>query len=360
MDFYIVLWSIVAACSFFDLTTMKRKKFFIIVISCFCTILGSLRNKVGTDWNLYYYFFVNAYTYDDFFSDVYNFEWGYKLLNFIVKFFSNEYAVFLLIFTGIICFFKARLIIKITDIPLVIFLLNFSYYIGDIFSVRQSLAIAIVVYSIIYIHNKNLFKFIITIIIASFFHRTAIIFLPAYWFYYRKFSVKFFIISILISLMIGASGIIEHIAMSFSGIDITLIEKMIMYTEGKDITYEKTGIIGIVFPILKKIVYTLLFILLMKSLSKKYSYYKGMFNIFFISNIIYCLFIFSIPEVAQRITIYYNFFEIFLIGMTINIVKNIKMRILIWILIVIYSFIYYCYAINRFYDLYVPYKSILG
>lgn len=135
---------------------------------------------------------------------------------------------------------------------------------------------------------------------------------------------------------------------------------MIMYTEGKDVTYENIGIVGVVLPVLKKIMYTLLFILLMNKLSKKYSYYKGMFNIFFISNIIYCLFIFSIPEVAQRITVYYNFFEIFLIGMIINIFKNIKLKLLIWILILVYSFIYYCYAINRFYDLYIPYRSILG
>lgn len=364
MLFYSFLWGIMAVISFFDLTNLKNKikKEIVFLCAIVCTFLGGIRDKVGTDWNQYYYFFTDNNTYNDFFYSIYNFEYGYLWLNYLVKIISDQYTIFLLFFTGIICFFKYKTITKLSSLPLVIFLLNFSYYRGDIFSVRQSLAIAIVIFSVIYIYRKEPLKFLLIVFIASFFHRTAIIFLPAYWIYYRDFSIKWLLIVLLGALVIGSSGIIEYFIAHFVGIDVTLLEKMIMYTEEQDNNFgrETVGIMGMVYPALKKIIYSILFLIFMNKLSKKIDYYKGFFNLFFVSNIIYCLFIFSVPEIAVRATIYYNFFEIFLLGSVISISKNIKIRIIIWVLIVMYSYIYYWYGLNRFYELYVPYNSILG
>lgn len=362
MVFYIVLWSMMAIYSFFDLTDLKYnlKKNLIFWGAILCTFLGGIRDKVGTDWEQYYYFFMGYNTYNEFFNGVYPYEYGYLWLNYLIKIITDQYNIFLLIFTGIICFFKYKLIVKLAPLPLIVFLLNFSYYKGDIFSVRQSLAISIIVFSLIYIVKKDLWKFLIIVLIATFFHRTSIIFLPAYWIYHKSFSTKNIVLLIGISILIGNSGLIEYIVNIFLSIDATVINKLAGYMENSGESYEVVGYIGIFLAILKKIFFIFIFTVVKSKLSEKYFCYNGLYNFFCFSCFIYFLFLFSIPEVSLRIIVYYNFFEIFLLSMLIGYFNNNILRIITWLILVLYSGIYFYYALNRYYELYVPYNSIFS
>lgn len=55
---------------------------------------------------------------------------------------------------------------------------------------RQSMAIAIFLYAIKYIFKKDFVKYILHILLAFLFHKTALIFVPLYFVYYFKFNLR--------------------------------------------------------------------------------------------------------------------------------------------------------------------------
>lgn len=365
MELYWLIWGIVISISFLDLCKIKYnyKKIFMVCILLICTLIAGFRT-IGTDWEQYYTYFIDRNTLDEFRDTHYGlyYEIGFVYINYIIKCISDEYYGMLLFLTAAICFFKYKMIIKISkgNLALVILALNFSYYLGDFFPVRQNLAIAIAIYSIIFIVKKDLFKFILIVLIASLFHRSAIIFFPAYWIYYRDISNKKVIILIIVSFFIGYTELISKIIMVFSGIDITLIDKLIAYTERGELSEAPNiaGPVKILFSFSKKIVLLLVFLYIKNKIQLEY--YKGFFNFFLVSIIISLIFGFSAPEVSARAQVFYNFIEIFLVAGILQVTEKIKYKVFIWVIIVIYCFIQYYYAIYKFYDIYVPYKSIFG
>lgn len=365
MELYWLLWGIVICISFFDLCKINYsyKKIFMICVLLICVLMGGFRT-IGTDWEQYYTYFMDRNTLAEFSDTHYGlyYEAGFIYLNYIIKCITDEYYGMLLFLTAAICFFKYKMITKISkgDLVLVILALNFSYYLGDFFPVRQNLAIAITIYSIIFIVKRDLFKFILIILVASLFHRSAIIFFPAYWIYYKDISNKKVIILIIISFLIGYTEIISKIVMLFSNIDITLIDKLIAYTERGELS-ESANIAGpvkLLFSFSKKIVLLLVFLYIKNKVQLEF--YKGFFNFFLVSIVISLIFGFSAPEVSARAQVFYNFVEIFLVAGILKLSDKIKYKILIWSLIVIYCFVQYYYAIYKFYDIYVPYMSIFN
>lgn len=365
MELYWLIWGIVVCISFLDLCKINYsyKKFFMICILFICILIGGFR-VIGTDWEQYYTYFVDRNTLDEFSDTHYGlyYELGFIYLNYIVKYITDEYYGMLLFLTGVICFFKYKMITEISkgQCVLVILALNFSYYLGDFFPVRQNLAIAITIYSIIFIVKKDLFKFLLVIIFASLFHRSAIIFFPAYWIFYRDISNKKVIVLIVLSFFVGYTELISKIVMLFSNVDITLIDKLVAYTERGELS-ESANIAGpvkMLFSFSKKLVLLVVFLYIKNKIQLEY--YKGFFNFFLVSIIISLIFGFSAPEVSARAQVFYNFIEIFLVAGILQVTEKIKYKVFIWVIIVIYCFIQYYYAIYKFYDIYVPYKSIFG
>ena len=367
MELYWIIWGIVISISFLDLCKIdyRYKKFFMICILLICILIGGFR-AIGTDWEQYYTYFMDRNTLDEFSDTHYGlyYEVGFVYINYIIKCITNEYFGMLLFLTAVVCFFKYKMITQISkgNLILVIFALNFSYYLGDFFPVRQSIAAAILIYSIIFIAEKDLFKFTIMVIIASFFHRSAIIFFPAYWLYYSKISNKKAIIIIIISFFIGYSELLNKIISIFAGVDLAIIDKLIAYTDSGEVAIGAyvSGTLKVILSFSKKIVLFIIFALVREKIRKKINYYDGFFNLFLISFVLTLIFNFSAPEVASRASIYYNFVEIFLVANILIIFNKFKYKIFVWCIIILYCFIQYYYAIYKFYDIYVPYKSILG
>lgn len=364
MEFYLLIWLGLVYCSFFDITNMRVNKKYVFIFYFFCMfiLLGGIRYQVGTDWEQYYNYFVVNNRYIDFFNEIdYTYEAGYRLLNYIVKNVSDSFNVFLLIFTSIICFLKYKSILSYTKLPLIVLLLNYAYFLGDIFNIRQSLGVAITIYSVRFVLEKNLLKFILTIIIATLFHRTAIVFLLAYWLYYKEFSNRTLFLLLTISCFIGFSGVIGSLITNLTGIDNIYVDKLLTYGEDSSISYSDVdNDQKMFFSFGKKIVLLIPFWFFRKKMKEKYECYNGFFNYFFMANIIAVLFSISIPEVSFRLVVFYNFFEIFIIASFVNLYNKLYLKIFIWLLIVLYSLIYFYYNINKFIDAFVPYRSILG
>lgn len=367
MELYWIIWGIVICISFLDICKIdyRYKKIFMVAILLICILIGGFR-IIGTDWEQYYTYFMDRNTLNEFSDTHYGlyYEIGFIYLNYIIKCITNEYYGMLLFLTAAICFFKYKMITKVSkgNLALIILALNFSYYLGDFFPVRQNLAIAITIYSIIFIVKKDLFKFIIAVTIASLFHRSAMIFFPAYWIYYNNISNKKVILVVIISFFIGYSELVSKIINMFAGIDLILIDKLVAYTDSSEVAIGAyvSGTVKTILSFSKKIVLFFIFLLVKNKIRKIVKYYDGFFNLFVVSIIISLIFNFSAPEVGSRASVYYNFVEIFLVASILNLCKKLRYKILIWLVIVLYCFVQYYYAIYKFYDIYVPYKSILG
>lgn len=95
---------------------------------------------------------------------------------------TTNYRLYLIILAIPLNFFVSRFIYKYSKIPFLSFIIFFSlnYFAMEFTLLKHCIALSIVILSYDYVVNKNLKKFILTVIIASFFHRTALIFLIVY------------------------------------------------------------------------------------------------------------------------------------------------------------------------------------
>lgn len=186
--FIIVSSSIIAWLSkFFKKVNVKKlpKWVFFSAIIIPITVSG-LRYGIGTDYEAYVNMYYNITSYPGISSAISEtrYEPGWIILNYIVKYIFDDVAyVFIVaaLFTWLFSFKaiydnKEHISIGIAVIILLCTMYNMSFNI-----VRQVLAVSIIMLSIKPMLNKRFWKHILTVLIASTFHFTALLFLPAYW-----------------------------------------------------------------------------------------------------------------------------------------------------------------------------------
>lgn len=163
MLLYIILFLMASLGAFLDLSNIKKehKNIFLCILGSICILLSGIRWETGTDWAQYLNFFKNNDTFEEFNGDV--FEIGYTFLNYLIKSISSQYSLLLLSMSAIIVFLKYKCISLYAIFPLTSILLNFSNYTGDLFPVRQNIALAITFFSTIFIIRKNFLSFFLSL-----------------------------------------------------------------------------------------------------------------------------------------------------------------------------------------------------
>ena len=168
-----------------DKNTLKKWLTFLAVLPMF--LLFVLRFKrVGGDTIGYIEFFeksVRDYSlFDLITTNLFEVEKGYKAYVKLLSYITDSYTVYFLI-TGIITFGTLyRFSLKYTKNPFVFFFLFISLgtYSFFITGLRQSLAITICLWAVDFIKDRKPIKFILAVILASLFHKSAVIFFVAY------------------------------------------------------------------------------------------------------------------------------------------------------------------------------------
>lgn len=178
----------------------KNKKLFTIISLCLMIFFASVRS-VGSDWLLY----KTIYSRQSF-SD--RFDIGYKLLmKACYCIFHNNYffvTLFISICTILIVYSVIKKESKALEISLFLFV-TLGFYTKSFNIMKQMLAVAVTFYGARFITERKLCKYVITIFIASLFHKTALIMIPFYWLSDLKISkgtsiITFF--SIILSLLL--------------------------------------------------------------------------------------------------------------------------------------------------------------
>ena len=195
-----------------------------IVLTIFATIRSS---DVGTDSNNYVGIF-NQYKYktESLFSRTTSLETGYLILQEIALNISNDYWSLFFI-TSLVCVFSTYYIIyKLSDnIKISVFIyISLAIYMFAFNGARQALAASIFGIALYYLINKKRLGYFIIILLASFFHNTALIMLPFYYLLRFPFKTRN-----LILFSIGSFIALYYLSTILSLFDTDIIERYSVY-----------------------------------------------------------------------------------------------------------------------------------
>lgn len=160
----------------------RRVLFFILFLVGI--IFVGLRDPytVGRDSENYFLFFYSILDTDIFLT---NFEIGYSLFNQVIaKLFGNDYAYPLFLATGVIS--VGGVLIFLNKYSQSLFLSCLLFFLLRFFDwhfsmMRQVIAISFILLSFKYIIENKIFYYILLVVCAAFFHRSALIFVPFYF-----------------------------------------------------------------------------------------------------------------------------------------------------------------------------------
>jgi hypothetical protein len=342
-----------------------HKKIIMLATALFLVLFRGLRWETGTDWEQFHDFFYNVSP-DSFFSPRYQgtkaiMEPGYTLLNFVFYNLTGSYTSLLIFYNAIIFWIFYNCSWKyFPESPINVFICLIFF--TSIFPLRQSFAVAIFFYGIRYILSKNILKFSITVIIATTIHSTAILMFPCYFFLNKHISTKLVIILYITCLILAESPLLnfitEQVIYVFAmiiGVDSTFAYKSYVY-----LYYDKdvdTSLFAKIFSFLRSIVFISIFCLfrLRKNISVNYNIF---FNCFVLSLCIGILFKYQMQEI-MRMQDYFMLGTALLLGYILRVFPINKHNIL-YIFVIFYGSYTLYKFFEKWYDLLIPYKSVIG
>lgn len=350
MVHYIILFVVIAICSTMNLFISKKKlKYLYLMCIIYLIIFAGFRDGIGGyDVHNYAYYFQQVKPINEIVSlnDIinYRFEVLYTVINSIIKTFTTDYRIVLLVCS----------IVSITCIS--IFNYKYSYYpffsllyflyklflYGNMVVVRQSIAIGIFLISIKYIKENKFIKYLIFNIFGACFHSSALILIPIFFIRNINFKkiglVKLSIISGVILLISGPllrfmSFILGYILPQ------SIANKLYAYSAYAYFT--KTSLLNIV-EILGIVILLSIFYKKDNGNNNENIIIKGTyFN--FIMVVSFIMFSF-----VARVNLYFSYFVMISISYIIKYIKNTNIKILVYIMFIFIFFIGFIYDIKTF------------
>lgn len=165
----------------------KKQKLWVIAITALLFFVKGF-GTTGRDLRAgYYYNFIRATSMKNF--PDYTVEWGYRLLNVIVRNITDRYWIFIVIVTVLSL---APVIIMLNkyseriDLPIAVLMYVSMFYVNSFSPLRMCLAASLGLFAFDAIVEKRTIKALVWIIIASLFHTSALIFFVPFFFNQAK------------------------------------------------------------------------------------------------------------------------------------------------------------------------------
>ncbi|MFV0146894.1 EpsG family protein [Empedobacter falsenii] len=217
---YLFIFSFLLIASILEFSDKKVSKQLYVLIVVIMALTAGLGYALSPDWVAYFNTFnlladVSWPEFDRFayFSGM---EKGYLGLNKLLVDFGFDFGMLTLLVASTSLILKSSTFYKYGGFP---FLVLFIYAMPNFMfeehvHIRQGLANAIAIYSIRYVIDRNLVKFLICIAVGYQFHESIIVFVLAYWIAPMKFDEKFIgwiVLFSIIGFYTGLNSIIEVI-----------------------------------------------------------------------------------------------------------------------------------------------------
>lgn len=333
----------------------KIKKGLLLIGCAWLVIHDGFRWQIGTDWDKYYNFF-NICLYDN----PEELEPGYVFINQLVRRFTDNYSVFLVLFaifeySALYFFIRKYSLYKL--LSLFIFYGVFFSYIG---MNRQFIAVFICCLSIAFIIKRKKIPFIALMILAFLFHKSSALFWPAY-FLINKPTRKTILVLLGFVSFISLSGVLnllpESLFYALGGDYIGM--KASAYMSGVANTFDPMNFVR---GLIKRAFWLILFLYHYDKLIKLKNF-TLVFNLYLVGILIYLMFNGTLFQIiVDRGLVYFNLFEILAIPYLFVVYKKQKP----FMIMIILGYVgYTMYKGIQTYieilgvDIFNPYESIL-
>lgn len=192
---YYIIFFALAFTSYFEFsnnTKFSKQWYYTIVVVMMLT--AGLGYGLSPDWIAYRNTFELLFDTDwselGFFGEMAGMEAGYLAVNKFLGTLGFDFGMVTLVIATVSLYLKSTTFYKYGGLP---FLVLFIYAMPNFMfeehvHIRQGLANAIAIYSIRYVIDKKLIKFLICIAIGYQFHESIIVFVLAYWIAHFKFN----------------------------------------------------------------------------------------------------------------------------------------------------------------------------
>lgn len=342
---FIVITLILIGYSFLEVNNYKNYKSIWWIVFVMILLIG-FREWVGADYGPYvqmYNYFGEKLEYSSvinnalFGKENLDVEWLYTLLGKIVY---SGYLPFF-IFTFIIAIISMTLkyiafedSVVFPSLSLLLYLYP-SYFTADGGHMRQAVAMAIVIFSFIFIKKRKLFLFLFMIYLAMGFHKSAFIFLFAYWLVLYPLNSKKIIFFVILSMILSPFQIYQYISLLDSIAPAEVYEGFQAYE-----TIEEANTGTVKFTDLICIMYTYFLVTYDREACNHIPYYEYMRNIGVIGVCMYFIFRGS-PIFSSRLSAYYMIFMVMVLPNIIGSIRNTAVRKGLHLFLVAYVIFYH-------------------
>lgn len=334
--------------------SLDVKKWMIVISYLILVFQVGLRWETGTDWNSYFEHFDSFIGFQSILLS--NFEYGYGIFEWIIKSFSSNYSVFLLIHASIYYFLIFSSFRRYTPNLYMSLMLFYTLSMGMLGSNRQLIALAICIYAIRFVIEKKAVVFFLFILIATSFHSTAFLFV-IYYFINKNIKPLEFVLILLGAVLIGKTNL-SLIMFSKLG-DILggyVLDKTTVYTDNAKEYLAETSLSAI--GLAKRCIFLLFFYSNRKYLREKIKYYNLMLNGYFFGIVMYFLFSNTLLVMVSRGSLYFNIMEPLLLVSQLSLLKGKDIKSFSSVVFLIFSIFFLYQSIAAYPDLFDPYKGV--
>ncbi|MEG0759940.1 EpsG family protein [Chryseobacterium sp.] len=192
--YYLIVFIVLLVFSAQEVFGRRVEKKYLWYLALFLILIAGLRKFVGPDYGSY----VGIYAFSDQIDYIsilckalylepptpFELEWLFILINkVLLNVFSAPFYMLTLVIAAITMYFKIEYVEENTFYPFTFILFMFipGFFIGESGQIRQCLGSFIVYYSIKYIKSRQLFMYVLFILIGAGIHNVCYVFLPMYW-----------------------------------------------------------------------------------------------------------------------------------------------------------------------------------
>lgn len=205
MIVYLVAFMLLVALALAEV--LLRNKNISFITSSLLALLAGLRFYTGYDFLSYKEFFQNTDKLTDVFNGTIDAESGYLFLNYVFSSIGLNFYFFILFFSILSISLLSYFLYRYTPYPSLFLMYYYArfFLVRDMGQIRSALACIILLYAIPFMLKKRFFPFLLVILLASFFHITALFFIAAYFIniLFEKLTLKNVLFLLIVSTGIG-------------------------------------------------------------------------------------------------------------------------------------------------------------
>ncbi|WP_097014276.1 EpsG family protein [Anaerocolumna aminovalerica] len=223
-----------------------------------------------------------------------------------------------------------------------IFFLSFPlFYLNSLSVIRLFSALAISFYGFKYIEKKNFIHYLITIVIASLFHRSALIALAFY--FLKDIKLKTNKLIFILALLPIFSNLINIAVVKF-------LPRYSVYTKATTVQEGTKAILVFIFI-------GVISLLFREKIIKNDPNANIYYNLFYVGLCIYLMF-FKQGTMGHRLGLYGTIYSLLLIPKILSLFGNKKEKTLIKFLVYLFCIVSFVFTVYVGADTYIPYKMI--